>query len=635
MQDKAVIQIGKLQLSELGEKPPYELFIQNMFPDKDNYTMILAVFTLTSDSEKISCTFGTDSEIANKKNYVKYAYRKGSARGGDVTFTTKFGDIEKKLRTLADNQFKSLISRLRSSNLADEYRELNKVYGFLNDADNFNVVKNELSGVYNTLSKEDKMTAGLSILIKVNEQDKYLENYRIIQQIINASGTEEKSEKYGVKSEGTNAVCSICLEKKKTLHGFASPFKYATVDKPGFVSGFFEQKNNWKNYPICTECSLAFEIGRNFITENLKGYFYGMSYYMVPKILLSTDLKNLNKAIKRLKDIYENISTEGEKIKRTEEKLGETIAAEEDYFNLNLLFYEENATTKAIKIKLMLEEIVPSRFRKLFVDTPKKINEHPLYVSAFTLKKESQDLRFSFGVLKTFFDDNFLGLIQSVFLLQPISEEVLYKKFMSVIRNNYNKMQTSDGYVEMTRLTVLKAHITLRYFQELGLIYNHLNFKFMNELLETPEIEPVLDLEIEKEYKSSFDLKKFERFVKENEADFLNTPYKKGIFSVGVLVKLVMNTQSARLNGSTPFVKKLKGYDLNADALKKIYLEALNKIIDYYTPYAYTNLKKFIGEYFIANINTVNKISNNELSFYFVAGVELGGNFKTEKKKDN
>ncbi len=200
----------------------------------------------------------------------------------------------------------------------------------------------------------------------IDGEEKYLSDFEIIQQILSASGTEEKSEKYNVKSEGIDSICSVCLQRKPKLHGFASPFKYATVDKPGMVSGFFKQSNNWKNYPICTECSLEFELGRTYVTNNLSGYFYGKPYYTIPKTILSKDTKSLGKALIRLKELYDNLK-DGQKIKTKEDSLQKMIALEEDYFNLNLLFYEENPTTKAIKIKLMLEEIVPSRFRKLLL----------------------------------------------------------------------------------------------------------------------------------------------------------------------------------------------------------------------------------------------------------------------------
>lgn len=620
MQDKAIIEIGKLQLQEMGNKQPYEFFIQNMFPNKDNYDMIVVVFEIIAISEHLTCSFKeVDIQNVSEKNFEKYAYRKGSSRGGDVTFTTKFGDIEKKLKTLVENQFKSLIAKLSKSTLVNEFLIFNIIYYYLLDKQNYEVIKNELLKIYSSLSKDKQQTSGLSISILINEEEKFLADFKIIQEILYSSGTEEKSEKYDVKSEGKDQQCSVCLEQKPVLHGFASPYKYATVDKPGMVSGFFKQANNWQNYPICSDCSLAFEVGKNFISTHLGNYFYGKAYYIIPKTILSKDSENLDRAIRKLKELYKNLLEDGQKIKRQEEKFGEMVAQEKDYFNLNFLFYEENPTTKAIKIKLMLEEIVPSRFRKLFVDAPEKINKHPLYKDAITIKKEKFNLMFSFGILKTFFEEDFYDLIQKVFMLQRISEEALYGKFMQVIRANYNKMQTSDGYVEMTYLTILKAHLTLRYFKELNLVETKPNIIKMETIKESTE------------QKSAFDLEKLENFVKENES-FFDEKYKVGIFSVGILVRLLLSIQNVNL-GNTPFEKKLKGYNLNPDLLKNVYMEALQKISQYQSFYAYSNLREYINEYYILKTNEINKISNNELSFYFVAGLEFGNQFKTKEEQ--
>lgn len=108
---------------------------------------------------------------------------------------------------------------------------------------------------------------------------------------------------------------------------------------------------------------------------------------------------------------------------------------------------------------------------------------------------------------------------------------------------------------------------------------------------------------------------------------FLDSEYKVGIFSVGILVRLLLNIQQVNL-GNTPFEKKLKGYNLSAELLKNIYIEALSKISQYQSFYAYSNLHEFIDRYFILNIHKVNKISNNELSFYLVSGLEFGNQFK-------
>lgn len=613
MQDKAITQIGKWELKKVSNKEPFQLYIENMFPGKENYNMVVIMFFLTKEDEEYGCRYdGIDLENVNKENFLKYAYRKGSARGGDVTFTTKLGDIEKKINSLANTQIKNFIDRLKKTTYSEELAQFEAIQSCFKE--NIQVVKEDLTLTYNNFGKEAKVASGLTIVVSIKGDKKYLSDFKVVKDILLASGSQDKSVKYSVKSEGSNQRCSICFEVKEILHGFASPFKYATVDKPGMVSGFFEQKNNWRNYPICTQCSLEFEIGKSFITSQLNGYFYGKAYYMIPKTILESDTDALEKSIKMLLSHKYEAQSKGSQIKRSEERFGELIAQEKNFFNLNLLFYEENPTTKAIKIKLLLEEILPSRFRKIFVDVPAKVNENPLYKKAITLKKEIYDLRFSFGILKTFFEEDFHDLIQKVFMGLPIAKEVIYNKFMQVVRSNYSKMQSSDGYVENTYLTLLKAHLTLQYFQHLGLISYNINYKFMEH-----EKEEV------KEQKGSFDIEKFRVFIQQNEA-FLDTDYKIGIFSVGVIVRLLLNIQNVNL-GNTPFEKKLRGYNLNPELLKNIYVETLSKLSQYQGFYAYGNLREFIDTYFILNSHHLNKISNNELSFYFVAGLEFGNKF--------
>lgn len=625
MQDKAIVQLGKLQLATLGNKKPYELFIQNMFPDKPNYDMILAVFQLKSENDDYQISFDkVDILPVNKNNYEKFAYRKGSSSGGDITFTTKFGDINKKFNTLVNKQAKTLIEKLKKSNNAHDFKIFSKVYNFLIVKENFDEVKNQLSTVFESLSKDQKSYSGLSLKFIIDEQDFYLADFTIIQEILSASGKEEKSKKYEVVSEGKNQVCSICLEKKEVLHGFASPFKYATVDKPGMVSGFFNQKNNWKNYPICTDCSLTFELGRTYIANNLSSYFYGNSFYMIPKTLISKDLNKLKNATLRIKDIYENLTKDGQKIKQREDYIWQMIAKEEtDYFNLNLLFYEENPTTKAIKIKLFLEEIVPSRFRKLFVEVPAIVNSNPLYHNSYSIKKELQSLTFNFGLLKNFFDESFLDIVQKVFMLKTISTESAYTSFMRVIRENYNKSQTSDGYVEMTYLTVLKAHLLLAYFQHLNLTDYNPNFNINMEAIKESSST---------DNQKGFDSNRIQDFIKGNKG-FLDSEAKVGVFLLGSLVKHLLNVQHYELNGGTPFEKKLKGYNLNPSDLQSIYHEAYGKLRQYES--VPLTLINYVNDYFVLNVHKIQKMSNNEASFYFVAGLQFSDKFKFPKPEES
>lgn len=629
MQDQAIVEIGKV-LGAKKEKP-YQNFIEDMFPGK-NYDMILAIFRFEKVGDGFLCHFeNIDTEKASEKNYLKFAYRKGSARGGDITFTTKFGDIDKKFKTFYPKQVNDIIAYAEQINASEELKIFIALKDCLDKAGD--IAKQKLKDIYDSLDKASQLSAGFSIRFQGIDSKFYLEDFTTIQKLLYQVGTSGKSEKYKVLSEGYNELCSICMHEKPILHGFASPFKYATVDKTGLVSGFFKQVNNWKNYPICSDCALEFEFGKNYVAQKLSKYFYGKSYFIIPKLVVGNNPRLLKKALTILEDLAYK-PKEGEKIASGEDYLMRKIGQEEvgnNLYSLNLLFYEENQTTKAIKIKLFLEQVFPSRFRTLFVEVPKVVNAKSIFKGAIKKKKEVQDLQFSFGILKTFFEKDFYEIIQTVFMGLPISEDLLYEKFMNVIRANYNRAQTSDGFVEPMRWTILKTIMTLAYLSELDIIPKHKSSIIME--LPNDQLEPLGD---QKEKSSAFDDQAFRDFVEKNKDLFdLGSGYKAGIFAVGVLVRQVFNFQAANLEGNTPFEKKLKGYNLNPDILKNVYLEALEKINNYASFYAYQGLRSYINEYFTLNSHKLGQISNNELSFYFVAGLEFGNQFKTQKSNNN
>lgn len=613
MQDQSIIEIGKIELQQLGDRKPYELFIQNMFPEKESYDMLVLVFDFYTTEGHIKTRFSyMDIETGSNINFLKYAYRKGSARGGDITFTTKSGDIEKKFKTFFEQQ----LPKVSQSGLDDsEYFKL--LQHWLTNPDNYTTVLTSLTEGYQRMDKNRQNASGFTLAFKIENEVKYLADFPSIQNMLNASGTEEKSYKYSTFSEGKNNLCSVCFEKKEVLHGFGSPFKYATVDKPGMVSGFFRQEGNWKNYPICTDCSLKFELGKNYINSKLNKYFYGKAYYAIPKTLLKKDTRTLQRTLLLLKELYTGDLTR-ERTRKDEDIIWKMVGEQEDFFTLNLMFYEENPTTKAIKIKLLLEELVPSRFRKLFIDIPQEINKKPVFKNVLSEKQGGPDLIFSFALLKSFYEDDFYRLIHQVFLLRKMNKEVLYKKFMTVLRENYNRSKTSEGFVNL-QTDVIKALMVLYYLQALSLIPYNQNFTTMDEI-EQNESKP-----------KAIDMDKLHRFITENSG-FLDINYKIGIFSVGILVRLLMNIQRVEL-GSTPFENKLKGYNINHETLKTIYREATLKINQYKGFYAYNELKDFAAKYFILNAHELNRLSNNEISFYFIAGVQFGSQFKSENEE--
>jgi len=155
----------------------------------------------------------------------------------------------------------------------------------------------------------------------------------------------------------------------------------------------------------------------------------------------------------------------------------------------------------------------------------------------------------------------------------------------------------------------------LQYLQELKIITYNKNYNYM-------------ETENNEKQKTTFNLERFNEFVKENKS-FLDSDLKIGIFAVGILVRFLFDIQQASLN-NTPFEGKLRGYKLNPELLMNIYTEALDKIQKYRSFYAYQELREIISKYFVVNWGELKGLSNNELSFYFVAGLELGKEFKRE-----
>jgi len=631
MQDKLIVQIGKIKMPVFEEG--YQFFIQNMFPG-ENYEMLTADFLLDNTAGAWVCSFaGVDIDSVSSTNYLRYAYRKGSSRGGDITFTTKSGDFEKKLGAI-QKQVSDTAAFCHAQSITAEM----PVFDALNAAfqKEYDAILAVVSEKYKALPKEKQQKSGFTIRFKQGNEEKYLADFETIQRQIYLNGTIGKSQKYKVVSESKDKICSICLKKKSLVHGFASPFKFATVDKPGFVSGFFRQKNNWKNYPICSDCALDFEIGRNYVIEHLSRTFFRkrFNYYIVPKPVLDGSPGFLQKIVDTLAKM--EFSEDSQNISAREDNLMKQVGrefGEEAGFSLNLLFYEEDRKTDAIKIKLNLEEIIPSRFRLIFEGIPEKLRGNPLYEGAeFEKKGVKRDLEFSFSILHDFFGDRFYQIIQTVFIGLPLDREVLFKAFMERYRDNRRRESKSmkKNDFEFGDLTIKKAHIVLAYLEKLCIIQSQKNTLSM----ETPIPHTVPEAESEEskqEQKRTFDMSKYQRFVAENSG-FLDSEVKEGIFSLGVLTRLLLNLQSANLGGNTPFEKKLKGFHLNGDALVRIYQEVLSKISQYTSLHAYGDFKEVVADKFVRNAHRLKELSNNQISFYFVAGIELGRQFKSEEK---
>lgn len=619
MQDKAIAQIGHWQLEKNKELDPVDLYIENMFPGKD-YQMLLLVFEITNDNGELTCAYkGIDIDKVGKdsESYRKYAYRKGGARAGDVTITTKISfPVDKKLQNLKKAQFKKLVNCNHPESqlfkmVEDEFLK------------NEETIKNEIEGYFKNASKEEQTSTGISVQI-VRDKALYLNDFELIRNIILDSGTEKKYDHNGTQSRHNNVVCSVTSQMAEDICGFAAPFKYSSPDKPGFISGFFKKEKFWRNYPVSSDEALALEYGKKYIKQNLTGYFYGHEYLFVPHPIIKSNNEKLEMIVELIKEAF---AVAREKKISKEERAGaeeyvqKLIAGQDNSFYLDMLFYTEDKQTESISIEMMLEEVLPSRFSKLFVEVPDIINRNPLFKDAITIKKVLVDLKFSFDIVRNFFVDKFLDVVQRIFQGKPISKAFLFERIIALIRKNFNEAKTQEKWTEPAGWSVLKAIMLINYLQQLGIIENINNYNYM-------------EITTSEKKTGRFNLDGFNGFVKANQS-FLDSDIKVGVFAVGVLVRFLFDIQHYSL-GNTPFENKLRGYKLNPELLIQVYTEALDKIQKYQKSfYVYSDLREIVSQYFVIKQQDMNSMSNNELSFYFVAGLEMGRKFKNEKEDNN
>ncbi len=619
MQDKAIAQIGHWQLEQNKDLDLVDLYIENMFPGKD-YQMLLLLFEITSDEGELSCNYkGIDIEKVGRDSfsYRKYAYRKGSARGGDVTISTKLSfPADKKLQNIKEAQMKKLTVSKHPDSELFKMVEMK----FLNNEETINT---DIEVYFKNATKEEQTSTGISIRI-FKEKELYLNDFELVRNILLDSGSEKKYDHNGTQSRHQNSVCSVTSEEAKDIYGFAAPFKYSSPDKPGFISGFFNKEKFWRNYPVSSKEALALEYGKKFIKQNLTGYFYGHEFLFVPHPIIRSNHEEIERIVELLKDAFavaHDKKMSKEERSEAEEYVQKIIAQQDNYFYLDMLFYSEDKKTEAICIDMMLEEVLPSRFGKLFIEVPEVINSNPLFKDAITIRKGLVDLKFSFQIVNNFFVDKFLDVVQRIFLSKPISKAFLFERIITLIRKNYNEAKTQEKWTEPASWSVLKAIMLINYLQELRLIENNINFNYM-------------DTTTSEKKSGRFNLDGFNQFVKDNKS-FLDSDIKVGVFAVGVMVRFLFDIQHANLS-NTPFENKLRGYKLNPELLLQVYTEALDKIQKYQKSfYVYSELREIISQYFVVKQQEMNTMSNNELSFYFVAGLEMGRKFKNQKEEKN
>jgi len=582
---------------------------------------------LTIDIEKKDGHFSfirvSEEQYSREKN-SRYLYRFGSSRGTNVTLTSKVTDIGKTYPNKISKWFEQDFFTIPYSLSDSEVKYLKSLSNCLES--NRTAIIEQIKKFLQDI-RAKKESAVLTLVIQENGNQQYMGDIPLFKTIFIRKSRVSLYQKYNTEARGEDQVCSVCRNKKDEVFGFVSTYNFYTVDKPGMVSGGFDQRLAWKNFPVCISCALALERGKKYLNNYSHFRFYGFDYYIIPKPLLPGKRDDVYNVLKIFHD-------EGDRIKLnenyqalmsdTKEEILKQLSEKENSFLCNILIYQEN--NNEFKIERYIEDIFPSRLKILFdaknvVD--KKPLLHSLQVPIFKDQKKTgeRSFDFTFDSIYHFFGKEKDGQDTRTYFLDIVSR-IFSGKIISypfILSGIIRKIRKSFAQNNPTKESTLRGLALLAYLNELKILGNYQDAIKMTNSLKSISVDV------------SSETYKRARKIFEDFPAFFNTSAKSAVFLEGVLCQKLLNIQY-RERKATPFRIKLQGLKLDQKKVQAIFPEIQNKLEEYKSNY-YRDLERLISTLMIEAGDDW-KLSKDEIAFYFVLGMNLVDQFAFEKQDE-
>ena len=552
---------------------------------------------------------------------LRYLYKKGSPHGGDQTFISKITDIEKTFNRIF-LPFDKLIKYYKNNQYTSkEFESLRKCVTSVPDL--YEKVKSEVkTEVTNSSDQCDFLTFKIYDNNGV-EGSRYINEMPELQNYFYEICVTNDDKKYENSAE--NKSCCVCHKVKKVFGKKAFPFSFYTIDKPGFITGGFNEENSWKNLPICGSCADIMAVGQKMAEESLRFSLCGQSYLLMPKFHNQV----LNKEIiEMLCDFSKKLSIADRKdynaINALEEDVIEILGNNKDYINSTLVFFEKQ--NSAFRVLLLIEDILPTRFKELYAAKVETTQWSKNY-------RNDDKFLFSFRIVKNFFSGNkeFFEVLSKIFYSQNIDYRLCVRNIMEKVRQDFSPKKIRQDYnlkkENNAHFTILNGLAMLKFFFELGLFKNKNHIKG-DELMQ--EINNISQTVGNGEEYSQKQKKAIEDFFNSNK-DFFDSAMKKAIFLLGALTKKLLNIQSRDRN-ATPFYEHLKGLKMGEKDIMGMLPKIQNKLNEYKKNY-YQAIETIISAYFIESKLKFN-MSCDEINFYFTLGMNLHKNINVTNEEN-
>ncbi|MDY6789691.1 MAG: TIGR02556 family CRISPR-associated protein [Thermodesulfobacteriota bacterium] len=618
----AIAELGRFEKNKNPDLTSFDIWLEDSF-DNGKYPNLLLIKFIKEDSK---WTFGKIDVWENSTNLrTKLLYKRGASRGIDKTPTSKVAtSIERTLNQKIIGWFESNKNKKFLS--TEEKKFLNEIS---------EEIKEKKEDISKALSEKaeimDSNAIVLSPVFAENGNQKFIGDYEFFKKFI----TEETKQGYKYSKTfkkhafSKNETCSVCNKVKDEVFGFFTSLASYTVDKPGMVSGGFQQDKSWKNYPVCLDCALDVEIGIKLMDQELSFKFYGFSYYLIPRTITKRASEDIIDSILDFKKSPRINAADRERLTNDENDVFEILQEEQNNVALNLVFYAK-PQKGVLRILAVIEEVLPSRIRQLF--DAKHFTDNIVFLKGHKTKENKDMFRFSFGTLRTFLPNNkiegnndksFLELTRMVFSDIKIDYQFILHQIISHIRNNFVQNQA-------IWFQTIQGFMLIIYLNKLNLLRKSLKEADMDHIFfDSFKIESKEELE-----------EKTELFFS-NFKEFFETDAHSSIFLIGVLAQFLLNIQQQERN-TTPFRSRLKGLKMNSRDISVLLPEIIEKIEQYKKQYSifyqYKEVADLASKYLISSGNFRNwNIPVDEMNFIFVLGMNLSQYFKIKSKtnKDN
>jgi len=567
---EAVKEIGEIVIERKNKN-----LLESLVEDPNSNGKYKYVCAIVSKKDGANVYFLDVQREEYKKDYVmKYLYRSGSGNGPDFSPTAKLTEPEKTFpmkilgwfnRTLKDKNINlGTEDRIFLARIQEELEE-NKEY-----------IMQRIGEARQDIPKKESIF--ITIKIEKDGEDYYLGDFEVFRRLL-----RENVERKDLEIFSEDKVCSICKEKKDVVIGNAGVYAFYTLDKPGFIVGGFKEDSAWKNFPVCLDCKIALEEGKRFIRENLRFSFAGLPYQLIPKFIVGKDIEDI---IDTLTNSSKIISLKKEVKKAylaNEDDILYYLSEVKDLMTLNFLFIKEQQSAE--KILLLIEDVFPSRLRRIFLAkgyVDKLFGENLTFKTIRNFFSKSDPNKREYDL-----DKYFLELTDRIFKDKSIGYNFIMKFLMMRIRNGFIKDVSFSQIVKDAFMSVI--------------FLENLNLTKM----EVKRMEARLFDELFKKYEPTFE-----------------TPLKRGLFLLGSLTELLLRKQYKE-RGSKPFMKELKSLKMDKRDFIGLLPKIQNKLEEYN---AFDKGKRILAEeasHYLLLAGDDWGISVDEMNFYFACGMDL------------